>query len=239
MDYTQLLSELEKASLFDLYRLRVGIGKMMDQPDRIKDIKRRLRIGMEVTYFEAQENRLIPATVEEIQRTKLLVRNISDGEKWKMPFHMINLDGVDTDIHADQGQVDRNSLKVGELVGYHDRMQQEQYGKIIRLNPKTVTLHVIKDGAEWRVPYNILFKVVDGDGEQVADAELIEGEVVSDLTNEPIQRSLWSDAELGEPKPETNEQSTPSPHSQHKIPRNAPCPCGSGRKYKRCCRGKV
>ncbi len=224
MDYTQLLNELEKASLFDLYRLRVGIGKMLDQPDRIKAIKRRLRIGMEVTYFDEGENRLIPATVEEIQRTKLLVRNTSDGKKWKMPFHMINLDGVDTDIHADQGQVDRNSLKVGELVGYHDRMQREQYGKIIRLNPKTVTLHVMKDGAEWRVPYNLLFKVVDGYGEQVADAELIEGEVVSDLPHEPIQRSLWSDAEVGEPKPETNEPSTPSPTFPAQDPQKRPLP---------------
>ena len=31
------------------------------------------------------------------------------------------------------------------------------------------------------------------------------------------------------PKPETPPQSTPE------IPRNAPCPCGSGIKYKRCC----
>jgi hypothetical protein len=237
MDYTQLLTELEKASLFDLYRLRVGIGKMLDQPDRIKSIKRRLRIGMEVTYFDEGENRLIPATIEEIQRTKLLVRNISDGKKWKMPFHMINLDGVDTDIHADQGKVDRNKLKVGDLVGFHDRQQQEQYGEIVRLNPKTATLHT-KFGTKWRVAYSLLFKVVDGDGEQVADSELIEGEVVSDIAQQPVQGSLWSDAELGEPKPEPKEPSSPVVPSSNKINRNAPCPCGSGRKYKRCCRGK-
>jgi len=26
---------------------------------------------------------------------------------------------------------------------------------------------------------------------------------------------------------------------QHKVPRNAPCPCGSGRKYKKCCAGRI
>jgi hypothetical protein len=237
MDYTQLPNELEKASLFDLYRLRAGIGKMLDQPDRIKAIKRRLSIDMEVTYFDEAKNRLIPATVEEIQRTRLLVRNVSDGKKWKIPFYMVNIDGVDTDIHAEQGQVDRNKLKVGDLVGFHDRQQQEQYGEIVRLNPKTVTLHT-KFGTKWRVAYSLLFKVVDGDGGQVADSGLIEGEVVLDLAQEPVQGSLWSKAELDIAKPEAIEPSTQPPHTNQKIPRNAPCPCGSGRKYKRCCRGK-
>lgn len=34
MDYTQLLEELQKASLFDLYRLQAGIGKMADHGGR-------------------------------------------------------------------------------------------------------------------------------------------------------------------------------------------------------------
>jgi hypothetical protein len=237
MDYTQLLNELEKASLFDLYRLRVGIGKMLDQPGRIKDIKRRLRIDMEVTYFDAQENRLIPATVEEIQRTKLVVRNLSDGQQWKIPFHMLNLDGVDSDIHTDQGKVDRNRLKVGDLIGFYDRQQQEQYGEIVRLNQKTVTIHT-KFGTKWRVAYSLLFKVVDGDGEQVDDSKLIEGEIASDPVQEPVQGSLWPEPVTSSDRPKIEASVPSSPNANQKINRNAPCPCGSGRKYKRCCRGK-
>ncbi len=237
MDYTQLLNELEKASLFDLYRLRVGIGKMLDQPDRITAIKRRLRIDMEVTYFDAGENRLIPATVEEIQRTKVVVRNLSDGQQWKIPFHIINMDGVDSDIHSDQGKVDRNRLKVGDLIGFYDRQQQEQYGEVVRLNQKTVTIHT-KFGTKWRVAYSLLFKVVDGDGEQVDDSTLIEGVVAPDLTQEPVQGSLWPESGANSDIPEIEPSTTP--HQQNaKINRNAPCPCGSGRKYKRCCRGKT
>lgn len=61
MDYTQLLHELQQASLFDLFRLKVGINTMLDQPERITWIKQRLQPGMEITYFEERENRLIPA----------------------------------------------------------------------------------------------------------------------------------------------------------------------------------
>ena len=36
-------------------------------------------------------------------------------------------------------------------------------------------------------------------------------------------------------KDEMRMMSTPPPASSSKIPRNAPCPCGSGKKYKKCC----
>ena len=48
---------------------------MLDQLDRITAIKRQLRIGQEITYFEGKENRLIPAFIEDIQRTRLLFKN--------------------------------------------------------------------------------------------------------------------------------------------------------------------
>jgi hypothetical protein len=177
MNYTDLLNELQQASLFDLYRLSVGIDKMLDQPDRIKAIKRRVQPGMEIRYFDERENRLISATVEETQRTMLVVRNHSDGKFWKIRYCTVNIDGVDTDIHADHGKVDRNKLKVGDTVGFYDQQQQEQYGEVIRLNQKTATLHT-KFGTKWRVAYNLLFKIVDGEGGEVAEAGLIEGETI-------------------------------------------------------------
>ncbi len=244
MDYTQLLHELQQASLFDLYRLQAGIGKMLDQPERIQAIKRRLRPDMQVTYFDERENRLIPAVVEEIQRTRLAVRNKEDGRRWSIRFCMINLDGVDTDIHASQGQVDRNKLKVGDTVGFHDRQQREQYGQIVRLNQKTVTIHT-KVGTKWRVAYSFLFKVMDGEGGQVPDPGLIEGEVVEadghEVTLEPesVTKSgpapgIW---EKHADKADGSTSGTASQPSQ-KVGRNSPCPCGSGRKFKRCCLGK-
>jgi uncharacterized protein YecA (UPF0149 family) len=34
---------------------------------------------------------------------------------------------------------------------------------------------------------------------------------------------------------EEEEPETPPPAIKEKISRNAPCPCGSGKKYKKCC----
>lgn len=44
----------------------------------------------------------------------------------------------------------------------------------------------------------------------------------------------------GKGKPDVKSRNTPSPSTppKGKIPRNAPCPCGSGRKYKKCCMNK-
>jgi len=46
-----------------------------------------------------------------------------------------------------------------------------------------------------------------------------------------------SGAELSEPDPQDSESSLPAV-SKPKIGRNDPCPCGSGKKYKKCCYGK-
>ncbi len=37
------------------------------------------------------------------------------------------------------------------------------------------------------------------------------------------------------PQPESPAQATQTSETQHQTPRNAPCPCGSGVKFKRCC----
>ena len=179
MDYTQLLHELQQASLFDLFRLKTGIGQMLDQPDRIAAVKRQLCLGQEITYFDRDENRLIPAVVEEIQRTRLLVRNKEDGKRWNIYFYMVNLAGVDTDIHSHSGQkrLDKNQLKVGESIGFRDRDHRERYGTIQQLNQKTASI-LTTEGTRWRVAYSLLFRVMDGDGHREPDAGLIEGEIL-------------------------------------------------------------
>lgn len=78
MDYSEILRTLQKASLFDLYRLRVGLDGLMDQPERILPIKRRLRPGMEIAYFSPRENKQVDAVVEEVRRTCLYVC----GTRW-------------------------------------------------------------------------------------------------------------------------------------------------------------
>ncbi len=238
MDYTQLLNELEQASLFDLYRLNTGIRKMLDQPERINAIKRRLKPGMDISYFDQKENRLIPAIVEAIHRTRLGIRNKEDGERWDIRYYTVNVESVDTDIHCPQGKteqnkLDRNTLKVGDLVGFHDKEQQEQYGEIVRLNPKTVTLFT-KSGTKWRVPYSFLFKVIEGKGFHSPGMRVIEGEVITKQTIGDEHETEYQNFNLFDS--DTVETTTvTNPVFGQKIGRNTLCPCGSGKKFKKCC----
>jgi preprotein translocase subunit SecA len=61
--------------------------------------------------------------------------------------------------------------------------------------------------------------------------QLVEPEKVSQMEEEQRQRrqpmQLHHGEEEAERKPQTREHD--------KVGRNDPCPCGSGRKYKRCC----
>jgi hypothetical protein len=176
MDYSHLLEELEQASLFDLYRLHVAIGHQLDDPKRILAIRRQLKPGQEITYFDDRENRLVKATVISLKRTRLLVESCHDGQQWNIPFHFVNLEGVDTDIKPSSRQgLDRNQLKVGDQVGFHDRQNYERYGEIIRLNQKTATLLVDRT-TKWRVAYSLLFPIIEG--RRGGDSKLIEETIV-------------------------------------------------------------
>lgn len=181
MDYSEILHALQNASLFDLYRLQIGISGMLNQPERLMPIKQRLHTGMTISYFSSKENKLVEAVVEDVGRTRLGVKDKADGKRWGIPLYAVNLDGVNTDIHPRQGhkRLDKNQLKVGESVGFHDRENRELYGKILQLNQKTASI-LTQQGARWRVAYSLLFKVMDVDGRWEPDVGLIEGEILEE-----------------------------------------------------------
>lgn len=170
MDYSRILDELRSASLFDLYRLRVAIEGQLDRPDRIEQVRSRLRPGMRIRYFEEGTNREVEANVLELHRTRLLVENLADGERWSIRFCTVNLDRVDTDLRPtpEQGQLDRSRLKVGDRVGYRDRQNRDRYGVVEQLNPKTATVRTT-DNEKWRVPYSLLFPVIEVGGGKTGD----------------------------------------------------------------------
>lgn len=176
MDYSKIVEELKDASLFDLYRLRVAIEHLLENPQRIKAIKRQLRPGQDITYFDRAENRLIEAKVIKLKRTRLLVENKHDNQRWDIPFHWVNLDNVNTDIEVSpKVGLDKSQLKIGDEVGFLGRQDTEVYGEVIRLNQKTATV-LVDEHEQWRVPYGLLFSVIDG--ERVTASKLIEGTVI-------------------------------------------------------------
>jgi hypothetical protein len=175
MDYSKIVDDLKQASLFDLYRLGVAINQQLDNPQRLDEIKKRLNPGRMIYYFDPVENRLIEAKIIRLKRTQLLVKNVLDQKEWIIPVYWVNLDGENTDIIAPSKKgLDKSQLKVGEIVGFLDKQNNDVHGEIVRLNQKTVTIRTHMN-TEWRVGYRWLYLVIDGD---LRNPYLIDGQIV-------------------------------------------------------------
>jgi len=164
MDYTEILEALNKATLFDLHRLQSAIYQELLNPERIDAIKIQLKPGQHISYFDETLNCLIDAVVIQPKKTRCLVKNLKDGNRWDIPFYYINLDDVDTDIKPTKHQagIPKAALKVGDTVGFKNKDQVDVYGKVIRLNQKTATIQIDMQN-QWRVSYSLLFPVLDGE----------------------------------------------------------------------------
>ncbi len=161
MDYSKIIEELKQASLFDLYRLSVAINQQMENPRRISEIKKCLKPGQIISYFDDTENRLIEAKVIKLMRTRLLVENTDDQKRWEIPLYWVNLDEVNTDIITSSRMgLDKSQLRVGDMVGFQDRQNNDVHGEVIRLNQKTATIKTDAN-TEWRVGYEWLYLVID------------------------------------------------------------------------------
>ena len=163
MDYTTILQELNKASLFDLHRLQSAIYQELLNPKRIEQIKAQIKTGQSISYFDPQSNSLVDVILK-IQITRCLVKNIKDQKTWNLPFYYLNLDDVDPDIKParDAVGIPKNTLKVGARVGFKDKQNNDLFGEVIRLNPKTATIK-INEHSQWLVHYNHLFRVIEGE----------------------------------------------------------------------------
>ena len=162
MNYTKILEELNQATSFDLFRLRCIIDKQLEDPRRIFNIKKKLFIGQDISYFDEDENRSIDATIIAMKRTRVLVKNHCDNRRWDLFYHHINLNHVDTEINKSPTQkLDRNTLKVGDKVSFFCTDGSEKFGEVIKLNPKTAG--VLIEGEKWRVSYAALSPIIDGE----------------------------------------------------------------------------
>jgi len=161
MDYNLILSELQHASTFDLFRLQAVIARLLDDPARLVAIKRRLRPGMEISYFHQQENRLIAARLLEIRKTRAAVQDRASGKRWTIPLYTINLEGTHTDLAPRHNGIDRLSLRIGDRVGFEGRDGQELFGTVVKLNPKRAKIKTVS--GVWAVPYGMLFTVIDAE----------------------------------------------------------------------------
>ena len=160
MNYTNILSSLSQASAFDLFRLRAAIDRVLDQPGWMTAVQARLRVGQAIEYFDPQSNRSFKGQLLEMRRKQAVILDLETQKRWLISYAAINLDGADVEIREQTKQgLSRQSVAVGDVVGFVDRDQQQRSGKILRLNDKTVTLQV--GHQQWRVAYALLHRVVE------------------------------------------------------------------------------
>lgn len=165
MNYSEILRTLEKASLFEVYRLGITMHALLEQPEKLMAIKRQLHVGMSISYFSGKHNKLADATIDEIRQNCVCVRDKSNGKQWSVPLYAINfMDIPDIHIQPTHGKLDRTQFQVGESVSFLGKYNQETYGVITQLNPKIATV-LTREGTQWRIYYSNLFKVLDTHGQ--------------------------------------------------------------------------
>ena len=110
-------------------------------------------------------------------------------------------------------------LRLGDKVSFSSDTGQKITGTILRLNRKSISL-CAEDGHHWRVSPSFLTRAEPKDVEVEVEprkAEPPKKQEPLPLKVIPLTTSLFPTA------------------LNQEVPRNAPCPCGSGKKYKRCC----
>jgi hypothetical protein len=179
MNYTDILASLNKASAFDLFRISAAIDRVLSQPRWMAAIQSQLRVGMAIEYFDPQANRAFKGQLLEMRRKQAVVQDLATQKRWLISYAAINLAGTDVEIREQPKQgLSRQSLAVGDFVGFIDREQQQRRGQVIRLNDKTVTIQI--GHQQWRVAYGLLHWVVEssaGDG-SMPELGVIDGESV-------------------------------------------------------------
>lgn len=118
-------------------------------------------------------------------------------------------------------------------MSWSDKQGYLHTGRVIRINTKTISIEEDSNPEGiWRVSANLLTKIGPEQENEVEfteadDVTIVDEEMEKDNGVEELARKsgIFPTAGHG------YEPVTGKP----KIGRNAPCPCGSGKKYKNCC----
>lgn len=160
MNYDEILSALQHASGFDLYRLRAMLDRVLADPKWTLAVRRQLHQGQELVYYDPVANQQHSATLIECRRKDVVVCDHATRQQWVIPYAAINLEGADIRIReSGAAGLSRHEISVGDTVGFLDKEQRQRQGQVIRLNDQTVTL--LCDGQNWRVSYALLHRMLE------------------------------------------------------------------------------
>jgi hypothetical protein len=76
---------------------------MLDDPKRMLFVKRNLRVGQEIEYFDSKQNAPVKARLLECNKTRVLVQNLADGKRWTLPYYWLNVEQTETVIDTSRG----------------------------------------------------------------------------------------------------------------------------------------
>ncbi|MFT7412840.1 MAG: hypothetical protein ACI9J4_001203 [Paraglaciecola sp.] len=160
MNIQDIFQELQTASDFELFRLKAAIEKLLEDPERINTLRKKMVVGMQLDYFNEVENRSIACELIEIKRTRATVREIETGQRWTLPFHYLNLDHITTKLVVNNKRgMSKAELHIGLTVGFVNSQNNQDYiGQVVKLNPKRAVLLVSNE--KWQVPYQMLFPII-------------------------------------------------------------------------------
>jgi hypothetical protein len=159
-----ILDSLRQAPSAELYRLYLTIGKMLDDPRRILEVRQRLHIGMAVRYIG--DDPLGPpseGTITELRHTQAVVQDNVTRRRWAVLYAAIIVDATAAPIQneAPPPRPRPEEFFIGDTVGFTDKHLNERVGTVVRLNSKTASIAVTDSEGHWRVSYGLLRKILD------------------------------------------------------------------------------
>lgn len=160
-----ILDSLRQAPSAELYRLYLAIGRMLDDPRRILEIRQRLHLGMAVNYIG--DNPLGPpaqGTIVELRQSQAVVQDRVTRRRWGVLYAAIIPDTTTAQARVEPtppSRTQREEFFIGDTVGFTDKHLSERVGIIVRLNAKTASTAVNDSDGHWRVSYALLRKIVD------------------------------------------------------------------------------
>ena len=161
MSHINILQELQTMETFELYQIYRAIAQEIDNPARLAAIKAQLKPNMEISYFDAQQNKKISSTLLEIKHKFVIVLNHETHTLRKVPYYALQIKDSHVLFPPPSNSLNAYSFNIGESVGFTHK-GENIIGTVMRLNPKTVTLKT-REGHIWRVYYAYLYRVQEGE----------------------------------------------------------------------------
>src|SRR3990167_2106900 len=143
----RVYEDVDKLSLFDLAQLHLSMYNLLNDPEKNLAVKRHLKPGMKIKYYVCDEQVMVEAIILEVRNTRAIVRNVVDNKQWNIYLRSINIEGKDNIVlqNRQSGKLDRNSLKIGDRVGYRSKVGNDVFGIIKKLNPKKAVVELNDD----------------------------------------------------------------------------------------------